>query len=98
MIMNPSNGIFNTDDGDVVAATREVKLYDAGGNVLATANTDTDGNYEFNSISVRGNYTIRITPSTGDTLSNVAVPSSSTVIGNDFTDEAFGGGNVLSIL
>ena len=93
--MNPSNGIFNTDDGDVVAATREVKLYDAGGNVLATANTDIDGNYEFNSISVRGNYTIRITPSTGDTLSNVAVPSSSTVIGNDFTDETFGGGNVF---
>ena len=93
--MNPSNGTFSTDDGDIVAASREVKLYDAGGNVLATANTDTDGNYSFDNISARGNYTIRITPSTGDTLSNVAVPSSSTVIGNDFTDETFGGGNVF---
>ena len=93
--MNPSNGIYNTADGDIVAASREVKLYDAGGNLLATANTDTDGNYSFDNISARGNYTIRITPSTGDTLSNVAVQSSSTVIGNDFTDETFGGGNVF---
>jgi protocatechuate 3,4-dioxygenase beta subunit len=57
-----NNGILDPGETGVGGAT--VTLRDAAGNIVATATTDTNGNYQFPNLPP-GNYTVTVTPPTG---------------------------------
>ena len=85
-----SNNILDPDEGGLANIT--VNLVDGEGNVVATIETDADGNYQFDDV-VPGDYTVEVDTEDPDIPDDVTLETSTaavTVGGEPVTDINFG--------
>lgn len=75
-----NNGQFNGADSGLANVT--IELLDGGGNLLATTQTDADGNYSFSDLEP-GTYSIRQPSQPADTSNGITTPGT---VGNGGTD------------
>lgn len=82
------NGVYDSTDLNITNRPYVLVKLDATGNetVVESGTTDSDGNISFtNKLSNAGNYKLYVENLTSDSFASPNVPSSATVIGNDFT-------------
>lgn len=82
------NGVYDSTDLNIANRPYILVKLDATGNetVVESGTTDSDGNISFtNKLSNAGNYKLYVENLTSDSFASPNVPSSATVIGNDFT-------------
>ena len=93
------NGKNLSGDLDIPAPGKTVEIYYSDGlpvldatNNPVTTTTDTNGDYSFENLIKTDTYKIVVKPGPTIKISSISVPSTATLIGNDFTDATQAGG------